>query len=121
MGEAPAKGGIVGRYRMVRLSLAALLMAVSFGSPVMAADVAAGNEKSVVCQGCHGADGISLSPEVPNLAGQKEEYLAKAIGDYRSGVRKNPIMGSMVGEVSDADAADIAAYFSSLKPTSAAK
>jgi len=106
---------------MIRLSFFALIASASLVAPVFAADAAAGNNKSAVCQGCHGADGISLSPEVPNLAGQKEEYLAKAITDYRSGVRKNPIMGSMVGELTDADAADIAAFFSSLKPTGGAK
>lgn len=80
-----------------------------------AADAAAGKAKAAACGGCHGANGISMSPEIPNLKGQKEAYLVKAIGDYKSGMRKNPIMASMVGTISDADAADIAAYFSSLK------
>ena len=81
----------------------------------VAGDVKAGQEKSGVCGGCHGPDGISFSPEIPNLKGQKEVYLAKAIGDYKSGARKNPMMSAMVGGLSETEIADLAAYFSSLK------
>ena len=84
-------------------------------STAIAGDAAAGQAKAAVCGGCHGPDGISFSPEVPNLKGQKEAYIKKAIGDFKSGARKNPMMSSMVGNLSDADTADIAAYFSSLK------
>jgi len=78
-------------------------------------DAIAGKSKAALCGGCHGVDGISMSPEVPNLAGQKDIYLAKAIRDYKSGARKNPMMSSVVGMVADEDIDDIAAYFSSLK------
>jgi len=86
-----------------------------FFSSVYAADAVAGKTKATLCGGCHGADGISLTPDVPNLAGQKEVYLAKAIKDYKDGNRNNPIMASMAKNLSDADIVDIAAYFSSLK------
>jgi len=83
-------------------------------SSLALADAAAGKEKSALCAGCHGADGISLVDEIPNLAGQKEAYLAKVLGDYRSGTRRNPIMSSIAQGLSDEDIRDLAAYFSSL-------
>ena len=79
-----------------------------------AGDIAAGKNKAMLCAGCHGADGISLSPEIPNLRGQKEGYLVKALRDFKSGARKNPMMASVIGLVKDEDIDDIAAYFSSL-------
>lgn len=83
-------------------------------APLVLADAVAGKEKSALCAGCHGSDGISLVDEIPNLAGQKEVYLVKVLGDYRSGTRKNPIMSSIAQGLSDDDIRDLAAYFSSL-------
>jgi len=80
----------------------------------MAADAAIGKEKSMLCSGCHGADGISLSPDIPNLASQKEAYLAKAIKDFKTGNRKNPMMNSIAQGLSDNDIANLAAYYSDL-------
>lgn len=79
-----------------------------------AGDAAAGKSKAAVCAACHGANGISMIPNYPNLAGQKELYLVDSIKAYQSGVRKNPIMAPMVASLSDEDIANLAAYFSSL-------
>lgn len=79
-----------------------------------AADIAAGKAKSAVCAACHGANGISIIPDYPNLAGQKVKYLESSIKAYRDGERKNPIMSPMATGLSDADVVNIAAYFASL-------
>lgn len=75
-------------------------------------DPAAGQEKSAVCQGCHGADGNSYSPEWPNLAGQDSRYIVQQLRDFQSGARKNDIMTGMAASLSEADMADIAVFFS---------
>ena len=80
-------------------------------SSAMAGDVAAGKAKSVVCAACHGANGISMNPMWPNLAGQKEQYLAKQIKAFRDGIRKDPTMAPMVAALTDEDIANLAAYF----------
>ena len=81
-----------------------------------AADSAAGRSKVAgVCQACHGMDGLSKNPEAPNLAGQLENYLVKAIGEYRSGERKNETMNIVSKPLGDDDIADIAAYYSSIQ------
>jgi len=92
-----------------------LLSIVGVSLPAFAANVEAGKTKSMLCAGCHGANGISMSPNIPNLAGQKDAYLAKAIKDYKTGARKDGMMSSVAAGISDADIADIAAYFASLK------
>ena len=76
-------------------------------------NAAAGKEKSAVCQACHGLDGKSVDPSYPNLAGQHDSYLQKALGDYRSGRRVNPIMAGFSAPLSDQDIKDLAAWYAS--------
>jgi len=92
-----------------------MVVAGLISSNVMAADAAAGKTKAAVCAACHGADGHSLSPLWPNLAGQKEAYLVKQIKAFRDGVRKDPTMSPMAAGLTDDDVDNLAAYFSSLK------
>jgi len=54
-------------------------------------------------------------PTYPNLAGQKEAYLAKQLKDFKSGKRNDPTMKGMVMALSDADMDNIAAYYAGLK------
>lgn len=78
-------------------------------------DPVAGQQKSAPCAACHGADGNSASPAFPSLAGQHQTYLAAALEQYRSGDRKNPIMSGQAVNLSDADIADLAAYYARQK------
>jgi cytochrome c553 len=76
-------------------------------------DPVAGKDKSMLCQGCHGEQGISVEPLIPKLAGQYAGYIAKQVRDFQNGYRSNPIMNGMAATVDDADLPDIAAYFAS--------
>jgi cytochrome c553 len=76
-------------------------------------DAGSGKEKAKVCEACHGLDGKSVDPSYPNLAGQYESYLQKALGDYRSGRRSNPVMAGFAAPLSDQDIKDLAAWYSS--------
>jgi len=80
-------------------------------------DAKAGKSKSELCQGCHGADGISLDPTTfPNLAGQFAGYIFKQVQDFQLGNRNDDTMSAMAATVaSREDLKDIAAYFASLK------
>lgn len=82
---------------------------------IQAGDAAAGKALSGNCAGCHGMNGKSNNPNYPNLAGQKANYLVKAIKDYKTGARKDAMMGSMVSSLSDADIDNLAAFYSSVK------
>lgn len=81
----------------------------------MAADAAAGKAKSAVCAACHGADGNSMVPMYPKLAGQHATYLEASMKAYRDGQRTGgnaAIMAPMAKGLSDADIANLAAYYS---------
>jgi cytochrome c553 len=98
------------------LSLAAVLAASALcAGHVAAADIEAGKKKAQeVCAACHNMDGISTVTDYPKLAGQYPDYMAKALRDYKSGARKNPIMAGMAAGLSQKDIDDVSAYYASL-------
>jgi cytochrome c553 len=71
------------------------------------------SDKVATCTACHGERGISVQAMYPNLAGQHKSYLMKALRDYRSGERRNPIMAGFAASLSDADIEAVSDYFSS--------
>ena len=96
--------------------VSAVVFAVFMATGVaQAGDKVAGKAKAASCAGCHGAAGISANPVWPNLAGQKEAYLVKQLKAFKNGSRKDPMMSPMAKPLSDADIANVSAYFSSLK------
>lgn len=99
---------------MKKLTLA-IAATVMMAGPALAGDVEAGKAKSMMCSACHGMAGISAVPTYPNLAGQKEAYTAKQLKDFKSGKRNDPTMKGMVASLNDADIANLAAYYASLK------
>ena len=74
-----------------------------------------GEELAALCSGCHGKNGISINDETPNLAAQKRAYIVKAVKDYRSGRRSNPMMSAMAANLKDEEIELLATYFSELK------
>lgn len=98
-----------------KIFLAAMVIALSSVAQA-GGDPEAGKAKSLVCAGCHGADGNSMAnPEWPNLAGQHASYIEKQLSEFKSGARQDPIMMGQVAMLNEADMANLAAYFSSQK------
>ena len=95
------------------LAPAGLLLAG--GSPSHAGDVKAGGAKAMMCQACHGLDGLSKTPDAPNIAGQIEPYLVAQMQAYKTGLRKNDAMSVVMPPLSDQDIEDLAAYFSAIE------
>lgn len=84
----------------------------------------AGKSKTAMCAACHGADGNSLVPMYPKLAGQSASYLVKQLTEFKLGMtsagkagRVDPVMGGMAMALSDQDMADVAAFYASQKIT----
>ncbi len=74
-----------------------------------------------VCAACHSADGNSVSPANPVLAGQHADYIAKQLADFKGNKdRKNPVMLGMASALSPQDMKNLGAYFESQKPKSRA-
>ena len=80
---------------------------------VSAQNEAAGKAKAAACAACHGADGNSLRPQFPILAGQTARYLYIQLRDFKEGRRDAAGMHSSVPSLSREDMLDLAAYFSS--------
>ena len=107
---------------MLSLSLRTLLLAAAIllsvpGNSLAAGDVEAGKVKSYTCTGCHGIPGYkNVYPtfHVPKIGGQNAAYLESALKAYRAGERDHSTMDLQAESLSDADIADIAAYFASL-------
>ena len=66
---------------------------------------------STVCQACHMADGNSVVPTFPKLAGQQPEYLAKQLRDLLDGKRGNEAMAAVLSQFTRADVPGLAAYY----------
>lgn len=100
---------------MMIKALSLLLALAGVVTSVQAQDAAKGEQKAAMCIGCHGIPGYQASfPEVykvPMISGQNAKYLAAALGAYKKGERKHPTMRAIASSLSDADMADLAAYY----------
>lgn len=94
----------------------AVAAALAAASPAHAADAAKGEQMAQAqCAACHGKDfKTGIDATYPKLAGQYPEYLEKALRDYQTGARKNPIMAGIAKPLTRADIQNLAAYLSSL-------
>ena len=86
----------------------------TIGAAKAAGDIAAAKAKVAVCAGCHGEKGEGVAPN-PKLAGIPEADLLKALKDYKSGAKSNPLMNGIAATLSDQDMENLAAYYASLK------
>ncbi len=78
-------------------------------------DPIAGKDKSELCQGCHGEEGVSAEPTAPKLAGQYGPYISKQLRNFQEGIRTHQIMSDIAKTINDDDLNDISAYFASRK------
>ncbi len=96
---------------MMRYLLAVMALAAAFAA--QAADVEAGKKKAAeVCAACHGPDGNSATADFPRIAGQHADYLAKAMRDYKTGARKDPVMSGFANPLTPAEIENLSAWFS---------
>ena len=113
--------GRVSKPRQPKRSALSFAVITSFvcvatsGDLYAAGDVKAGRQKALMCQACHGTDGLSKVPDAPNIAGQIEPYLTAQLKAFKSGARRNESMSVVTQTLSDKDIDDLAAYFSSIE------
>lgn len=87
----------------------------------VAGDAEKGKALAGTCAACHGTDGNSLVPMYPNIAGQHEDYIAKQLAEFKSGLRSDPVMAGMVAALSPEDMKNLAAYFATQEVKKGAK
>jgi cytochrome c553 len=97
---------------MVRSAFAiAVVAALAMAAPAHAAgDAAAGKAKAGSCAMCHGPAGQGTAMG-PKLAGEDQAKFVQAMNDYKSGKRSNAMMKSAASSLSDADIANLAAFY----------
>jgi len=101
-----------------QVALAVLMLAGTLCA--RAADIEAGRTKSLACQACHGSAGVGTAADIPNLAGQKPHYLETQLNAFRAKERKHELMNAIAAQLSDADIANLAAFWNSLPPAAVA-
>ncbi len=109
------EGQISWTTRPVATRLAAIAFAFLISGQGFAQGSAeAGQAKAASCAACHGADGNSINPLWPSLAGQHPEYIVRQLEAYQSGDREDQLMTAFATSLSDEDMYDLAAYFATL-------
>ena len=96
------------KIAVVAAVLSSAMSAYAAGDAAKGAAIA-----TTVCVACHAADGNSVMPANPKLAGQFPEYITKQLKNFKAGTRANPVMGPMASTLSEDDVANVSAYFSS--------
>lgn len=101
------------RFRWARVScagaLAALLCAPAGSAPAVPTQVPA-------CASCHGATGVSVATDIPNLAGQKRDYLVAQLMAFRAGERKSDLMQAIARQLTPQDIRLLADHWAGLPP-----
>ena len=92
-----------------------VLACIALAGPAHAQDAKAGRDKAKVCVVCHGRDGIAIAPNAPNLAGENAAYVAAQLKAFRDGSRKHEQMSIIAADLTDADIADLAQWYSVIK------
>ncbi len=101
--------------REICISFIFILLLIAPVSFLMAGDVEAGKDKSIVCSACHGQNGNSINPLWPSLAGQHKQYTIHALRTYQNGIRVDAVMRAQVMALTEEDFEDIAAYYNAQK------
>ena len=74
-----------------------------------------GKERAVLCSQCHGADGNSVKPDVPNLAQQNPGYLLQQIEKFANGTRKNYVMNVLSKNFTREDKVNLALFYANMQ------
>jgi cytochrome c553 len=101
-GMASAQQAVQDRLKVLQADPVALKSAVD-----------AGKKASFFCANCHGEDGISKTPDVPNLAGQNPAYLMEQIRKFGSGERKDKFMQGLIKVLKDEERLQVALFYAS--------
>lgn len=99
----------------LQIAITSTMLALMPLTSSAAGNAADGQNKSTTCQACHGETGTATQAIYPNLGGQYQDYLSKALHDYREGRRNNPVMSGFAANLTDDDIEDISAWYASQK------
>jgi cytochrome c553 len=73
-------------------------------------------KSSEVCLACHGTNGVGITADYPTISGQHQDYIERALTDYKKGGRKNAVMAGMAAQLTPQDIEQLAAYYARQTP-----
>ncbi len=94
---------------------ACTLVAVFFLGQALAQDARSGRDLAQKCVVCHGADGLAVAPNAPNLAGENAAYIVAQLEAFRSGKRQHEQMSLIAADLEDGEIQDLAKWYSVIK------
>lgn len=100
------------KLKLAGLTFSLLLATQAFADGLVTGSAEAGKARAITCGACHGADGNSVNPAWPSLAGQHATYIVKQLNAFKQNTRSNPLMTAPVMSLSAEDMANLAVYFS---------
>lgn len=100
--------------KFLAFSLYILFAGTAIADGIVDGDAEAGKDKAITCGACHGADGNSVNPVWPSLAGQHPTYIVTQLQAFKNGSRSEPLMLGQVMSLSDEDMRNLAVYFASM-------
>ena len=109
------------KYVFVAALTILLLTGTAFGNPLVAGDAEAGKAKSITCSACHGADGNSVNPVWPSIAGQHPTYIVEQLMAFKGDAvnqippsRSEPLMFGQVMLLNEEDMKNLAVYYAEM-------
>lgn len=100
--------------KFTAITICLLLGSAAFADGLIEGNAQAGKDKSITCAACHGADGNSVNPVWPSLAGQHPTYFVEQLQAFKNGTRSEPLMLGQVMTLSDEDMRNLAVYFADM-------
>jgi cytochrome c553 len=100
--------------KFTAISVCLLFSSAAIADGLMEGDAQAGKDKSITCAACHGADGNSVNPAWPSLAGQHPTYIVEQLQAFKNGTRSEPLMLGQVMSLSDEDMRNLAVYYAGM-------
>lgn len=110
---------VVSQLTLAQPALEQQLKAIQSDPVALKAAVEGGRKAASFCANCHGEDGNSRSPEVPNLAGQNPAFLLEQIRKFGSGERKDAFMQGLIKLLKDDERLQITLFYAGMPVTPA--
>jgi len=101
--------------KFAALTMCVLLSGAAAAEGLVEGSAEAGKAKAIVCGACHGADGNSVNPVWPSIAGQHPAYIVNQLQAFKGGTRTEPLMLGQAMMLTEEDMRNLAAYFSELQ------
>ena len=102
------------KKKFAALTICVLISGAASAQSLVDGSAEAGKAKAIICGACHGADGNSVNPVWPSIAGQHPTYIVNQLRAFKDGTRTEPLMLGQAMLLLDEDMRNLAVYFSEM-------